>query len=163
MIDIKIDNNTLVVANITFPRIYNFCKYGNGQKELEEAINNKKENIKRWENNIKKYPQSKELFESYLKEEKEIEFKIIKLSEFEDMEKKYYLDKPIIEISQEEWEEMLNILPPLKWVTINNVNEFLLSEALNKWYRYQYARKNGKYYTKIVDSLDKSTWIHNFI
>ena len=51
----------------------------------------------------------------------------------------------------------------MNWVTINNVNEFCMSEMLSGVYTNQYARYNGKYYTKIVDAYDKTTWLHNFL
>ena len=38
---------------------------------------------------------------------------------------------------------------------------FCTSEMLTGTYTTQYAAYNGKYYSKIVDVTDESTWIYN--
>lgn len=45
---------------------------------------------------------------------------------------------------------MLEVLPPENWVTINNVNEFCMSEHYTGLYTNQYAhdKNTNKYYCK---------------
>jgi hypothetical protein len=160
----NITDSTLVIVNVTKPLyLYNIVEAGDGQEELNSAIESKKEEAKTWRSHIANYPDCKEKFGTYLKEAIEARFAICTMKEYEDRQRKYYLDMPLQEITEEVWDDMLNVLPPLQWVTINGVNEFLMSEFMSGPYTSQYARKEGKYYTKIVDAYDKTTWIHNLI
>ena len=69
------------------------------------------------------------------------------------------------EITEETFEDMLNVLPPIKWCTIDGIEMFCMSEMLTGFYTSQYIHDKGtnKYYHKIVDVTDKATWGHNFI
>ena len=81
------------------------------------------------------------------------------------MEKDYYINQPITEITEEKFEEMLDILPPLKWCTRNNIEMFCMSEMLTGCYTSQYIHDkiSNKFYHKIVNVIDEKTWGHNFI
>lgn len=154
-----INNDSLVVVNISKPtNIYTFVESPEGKEELEKAIQRNQEEIKQWE----QYPEV-EKFQEYLKECLKVNYKIMTLKEFDELQKKYYLDSPMQEITEDQYNDMLDVLPPLKWTTIQGVEEFLISEMLSGTYTNQYAKCNGKYYTKVVDSMDKSTWIHNLL
>ena len=76
---------------------------------------------------------------------------------------KRYTDMPMHEITSEEYNEQMDILPPICWCTIAGVTMFCMSEMYDGTITSQYARDNrtGKYYTKLVDIYDKSTWIHS--
>ena len=75
---------------------------------------------------------------------------------------KSYTDRPIKEITAEEYNDALDILPPIRWCTIDNITMFCMSEMYDGSITSQYARDNqtGEYYTKLVDIYDQSTWIH---
>lgn len=94
---------------------------------------------------------------------KGIKFEIMSVDKFDDEIKKYYVSMPVKEITEEEWNNALDVLPPAKWGTWKGTNEFIVPEALDFSFYDQYARKGGKYYTKIVDARDQATWIHNFV
>ena len=66
---------------------------------------------------------------------------------------------------QQEYEDALNVLPPLYWCTVNGVEMFCMSEMYSDTYTTQYAydHRTGKYYCKMVDSEDTSTWIHTLL
>ena len=83
--------------------------------------------------------------------------------DFQAGQKRHLLNGELKEITKKEWEEMLNVLPPLMWCTIDGVNMFCMSEMYTGTFTTQYARYNEKYYCKMVDSADKSTWIHNLL
>jgi hypothetical protein len=78
---------------------------------------------------------------------------------------KRYTDMPMHEITYEEYNEQMNILPPIYWCTIDGITMFCMSEMYDGSITSQYARDNstGKYYTKLVDIYDKSTWIFNVL
>jgi len=96
---------------------------------------------------------------------------IMTFGEFVKRERELVLDRKVTEIDEETFDEMLNVLPPLKWVdrvcAAHNcyVNEFCMSEFDSGPYTAQYARAyiDGKtrYYCATVDYYDESTWIHN--
>ena len=88
---------------------------------------------------------------------------VMTLEEFTKKQKDFYINRPLKEITEDDYYEHLDILPPLFWQTINGVNEFCMSEFHTGVFTGQYAKYNGKYYYKLVDAYDKSTWIHNYI
>ena len=133
------------------------------QSEEEELKRIKKiheEDIKRYEDN-KKY--DLKYWTNRIEKEKNRIYKVTTFKEFEKLQREYYINKPLIEISEEEYNDALNVLPPLKWCTINGIEEFLMSEFYTGVYTTQYARYNNKYYCKIVDAYDQTTWIHNLL
>ena len=157
----SINDNSLAIVNISKPLyIYTFCET-DGKEELERAIEKNLEERETWTNHIKNYPDAD--FQHYLDDANNAIFEIMSLKEFNLKQRSFYLDTPLKEISEIEWDNMLNVLPPMQWVTINGTNEFLMSEMLSGLFTNQYARNNGKYYTKVVDVYDKSTWIHNLL
>lgn len=96
---------------------------------------------------------------------------IMTIAEYEKRERELVLDMGVYEVDEETFNEMLNVLPPLKWCDRvcekhrANVNEFCMSEFTKGPYTQQYARAyiNGKtrYYGATVNFYDESTWIHN--
>lgn len=82
-----------------------------------------------------------------------------------DKKTKSYTDIPMTEITAEEYNDQMDILPPICWCTIDGVTMFCMSEMTDGTITSQYARDNrtGRYYTKLVDIYNKSTWIHNVL
>ncbi len=88
-------------------------------------------------------------------------FKVMSFEDYEKAKREYLINRELTEITADEFEEMLCVLPPIFWVTYNNIEMFCMSEMYTGTYTNQYAhdRNTDKYYTKLVDSADKSTWI----
>ena len=61
--------------------------------------------------------------------------------------KRYH--KPFVEISKDEYCEMLECLPPEKWLTCQGVNIFRMSEYWTSNITAHYAKLNGKYFTAL--------------
>lgn len=59
-----------------------------------------------------------------------------------------YVDPDWTEITFEQYEEMLNVLPPCRWETCNGVNLFYISEAMASNIHGHYARYAGRYFTR---------------
>lgn len=87
--------------------------------------------------------------------------KVMTFEDFKELECKHLLDGELKEIDSEVFEEMLNVLPPLYWTTCNGVEMFCMSEMYSGTYTSQYAhdKRSGKYYAKLVDCINRSTWI----
>ena len=96
---------------------------------------------------------------------------IITFAEFERIDRERTLAIGVHEVDEETFNEMLNVLPPLKWCDRISekrnarVNEFCMSEFDHSVFTQQYGRAfiDGKtrYYSATVDYFDESTWIHN--
>jgi hypothetical protein len=143
--------------------VYDFLKDEETEaKLLERANNNKQEDIKTWSNYCVNYP-NREDFRTYLAEANNKQYHVMTWDQFQKLEKDFYIGGQPIETTEEHFDDMLNCLPPMKWCTINNVEMFCMCEMLTGTYTSQYARYNDKYYTKVVDVMDRSTWINNYI
>lgn len=62
-------------------------------------------------------------------------------------ENEKYLNKPWAEISFDQWEEWLGVLPPEKWQTVDGVNIFRISERLTGNITMHCACYNDRYFT----------------
>jgi len=154
-------NNEKVIVSSDL-NIYCFVKRGeNGEKELLKANRYLQDQLIAWTENNKNYPS--EFAENRIKEYSEKTYSIMLYDDFLNYERETLLSKPAIEITEEQFNDSLNVLPPLKWCTMNGVNQFLMSEFYTGTYTTQYARKNNKYYCKMVDAYDQKTWLHNIL
>ena len=157
--------NELCVVDIKNFWIYNFA---NNQEQAEEtlcrAIEANKKDIETWEGHCKNYPDT-EQFKTYLNQAQNKKYEIMTYEEYLQIERNYYLNEPLKEINEETFNDMLNVLPPIKWCTKHNIEMFCMSEMLTGTYtsQYMYNLVTGKYYHKIVDITDQSTWGYNFI
>ena len=158
----KID---LCIVDVEHLSIYDFAS---SQKEAEDKLVKAQlarlADINTWENHCKNYPDATN-FKSYLETARNKKYQIMTYDEFLQTERERFVKSPISEIDEERFEEMLNVLPPLKWCSINNIEMFCMSEMLTGPYTSQYLhdKNNNKFYHKIVDITDRETWGHNFI
>jgi len=69
------------------------------------------------------------------------------------------------EVTEETFEEQLDVLPPLAWCSIGGVEMFCMAEMYTGSYTTQYAHDkiSNKYYCKMVDVSDRKTWINTFL
>jgi hypothetical protein len=159
-----ITDQTKVIACLNTMSIWDFILDGKDEHvELERAIENKKQSIATWESHAKNYPDGAEKFLAHAEHDRKTDYKIMAYVDFEVAKRTHYLSMPVSEITEDEFYEALNVLPPVNWVTINGVNEFCMSERLTGNFTGQYGRSSGKFYHKIVEMYDKTTWIHNFV
>lgn len=100
-----------------------------------------------------------EYWTSRIEKMKRTHMSVMTHSEFKEKEKEAYLSRPMREITEEEFNYYMNILPPLHWVTKNGVEEFCMREMFSSTFTNQYARAGNKYYAKYVDAADETTWI----
>lgn len=155
----------LCVVDINSMSLYSFINSNEAaQEKLKDAIERKEKDIKSWESHVEKYSNN-EHFINYLEQAKNKEYKIMTYEEYLELEKSHYLNKPITEVTEEDFHDMLNVLPPLKWHTRNNIEMFCMSEFLTGSFTSQYLhdRNTNKYYHKTVDITDQATWGYNFI
>jgi hypothetical protein len=156
-------NFDVCAVNISSLTVFNFLEEGETEEELLERANNyRKENIERYAQLVQEYP-DRESFKRYLQMALDSEYQIMSFDEFLKRQRRYYLSLPLREITKEKFEEMFSVLPPLYWCEIDGVEMFCLSEMWTGSYTDQFARVGDKYYTKMVDCRDKTTWINNYL
>ncbi len=86
-------------------------------------------------------------------------YSIMSLDEYLEVEKAYWITGKVHEISESEWWDMFECLPPLKYGSKNGITYFLMSEMTCGSYTGQFVKlDNGECYSLTVDSLDRSTW-----
>ena len=157
-------NLNILAVDIAHCSTYDFLNDGETTDQLLQRANKSKErDIVSWTENVENYPE-REDFKKYLEEAKKKEYKVMTWDEFQTFKKKFLLDGEIgklKEITEEKFNEMLDVLPPLYWTNHNGIEMFCMSEMYTGTYTSQYAHdeRTGKYYTKLVDSADRSTWI----
>lgn len=71
------------------------------------------------------------------------------------------LQQPFKEITEEEWHEMLNVLPPMRWTKHTDGSFFFISEAYTADLHSCYVSKGGKYYTAVRSKFEKAENIIN--
>ncbi len=83
--------------------------------------------------------------------------------EFKRRERGFWLNDPPEQITAEKWNDMLEVLPPMKWEQEPGFNSFLMCEMMSGTFTQQYVRyghgDNATYWSKMVDALDRSTWL----
>ena len=144
---------------------YDFLHDGETIEQLLERANISKQNtIERYMDIICDFSGEQDTltyFKSCLEKTQKIKYEIMTWKEFKEREREYLLDNTLKEITEEKYYEMLNVLPPIYDVVIDGVEMFCMCEMHTGTYTTQYAKYNGKYYSKMVDVTDRTTWIHN--
>ena len=148
----------------TVPQIYDFVR--DGETNLE-ALNRCIDDCLKWAQEMKKnaahYDNNAaywiEQHEHYEREAQTAE--VIKYEDFEAAQRAALLADEPEEITEERYNEMLDVLPPLYYTTHNGYTMFCMREMWTASYTTQYAyhRATGKYYSCMVDAADRSTWI----
>ena len=157
-------NMDILAVDIKHLSTYDFLQDGETEEQLLQRANDSRQrDIDSWSENCKYHPC--EQFEKYLKLAQEKEYQVMMWNEFEKLQRDFYIGQPIKEITAEQFDEMLNVLPPLKWCTIDGIEMFCMSEMYSGSYTNQYAhdKRTDKYYTKMVDYMDKTTWINTYL
>lgn len=71
----------------------------------------------------------------------------------------HYLDQPLLEITADEFDEMLNVLPPRDWVRERGFERFNCREMTNGWITRSFARAGERHFSKYVRQGDPATYI----
>lgn len=84
---------------------------------------------------------------------------VIEFEEFENRREARLVDRVLKEIDEEAYFEALEVLPPMNWHKKDGVERFLMSEFYSGNYTNQYAQRNGRYFTRMVNAFKRETWI----
>jgi len=158
------NKNELCVVNTTQMQIWTFTTEENADYDLNRAIKDNEESNQIYRQYAKEQPEA-EIWQDAIKKAETAKYEVMTLAEFDMRKRNLILDGPLKEIDADTYSEMLDILPPICWCTIDGVEMFCMCEMYTDSYTSQYAHdlKTGKYYTKMVDVRDKNTWINKLL
>lgn len=155
-----------VIINMgDFNFAYDFVKKNETEEEAIKRAESyyQKNMLETWQNEIN-YPDNEHIKKASDKAWNLAceEVKVFDFDEWLKLKKNNLLNvnNDLKEITDEDFNDMLNVLPPLKWCTIDGVEMFCMSEMYDGTITLQYARHNGKYYSMLVDCADRETWIN---
>lgn len=141
-------------------RIFTLCNPGEEAAAIQKAIISNNEEIETYKSHLIIWPDRSEYWQQMLNEHINRTFSVMTWDEFYRFKRNHYLTGEVTEISLDDYDNALCILPPLKWCQRDGVEEFLMSEFYTDSFTTQYAIKNGKYYKAMVDAMDERTWLH---
>lgn len=157
------DLQELCVVDAHSVQLWTYTTPENADRDVSAAKASAAEHLPFWEKfaAMSGNPHDAEVAESY----RRADYRVMTFGDFLRLERNKILGQPLEEITADRFNEMLDILPPLAWTQHNGVEMFCISEFYTGSYTSQYAhdRTTGKYYTKLVDYHDRSTWIHKIL
>ena len=167
MAKVNMDRVIVEIKQTFIPVIYDFLREGETDEQAaDRACRHQLQEIDRLGELCKGaswvQPDGRDYWETCLQHEMTADYKVMSYDEFAKLLHDYAYSMMILSDStEEEFEEMLGVLPPLHHIRCGNVESFCLSEFEFDSYTHQYARDHstGRYYKKLVNILDKSTWI----
>jgi hypothetical protein len=127
-----------------------YCIYQAGKANIETACFAE-------DSEVLKSPYSGELFEDMLnelnakRENGSPEYQILKLDDVMPLIEASQIAKYCgdwVEITEEDWYEKLEVLPPEKWETVRGVNIFRMCEYLTGNITAHFAKLNGKFFAR---------------
>ena len=89
----------------------------------------------------------------YIEKHKDENLEVVDAFEMEKLYKEYQekASKDFTEITEERFDEMLNVLPPQRWTRTENYEYFFISEAYSADLHSCFARLGDKYYEALLN------------
>lgn len=157
-------NTELLITHESDIDIFDFLRDGETEYQaLERARFSIREWIKDLEANIISCPEMTEHWnERIAVYTRELEtLRIESYTDYCARKRKMLLDPSATETTAEHFEEMLDVLPPCAHTNNERYEMFFIEEAFSGSYHsfYLHDKTTGKYWTKLGDTLDRSTWL----
>ena len=158
----------LIIISNAFVESFTSCK----EDEVSANIERAKEFYEKEEQSrrrlIMAYPKEKEYWQAALDRTKKIlqsGFRSVTWEEYCKLQREKWLSKEPKEITREEYDEALNVLPPKCWIQNERYSMFFIGECTTMTFygQYIYDKVSGKYYTALTDICDKSTWLDKML
>lgn len=92
-------------------------------------------------------------------EGRDVGYGAMKTEDYFSAERRHYLGDGIKRIDSDRFNEMLNVLPPMRWMTRGDLECFLMCEFTAGPYTSQFARLFDEYFEATVHHRDETTWI----
>ena len=135
---------------------------------IKHATEHYKRDVKTYKSHIIDYPEMKDHWQRQLERCEKIlagGFEGIAFDEYMKRQREKWLSKEAKEITADQWDYALNVLPPMDWHRGDHESFFFMSEFLSGPFTEEYYHdfKSGKYYCAVVDYTDENTWIDKLL
>lgn len=162
------DKNERIIVNLFNFESFTLCKIDDADKEINRAREYYQNDVETYEHHLVHYPNMAEHWQHQLEVCKNIlkaGFKAVTWEEYEKLQREKWLSKEPREITEEEYEYALNVLPPKGWIHNERYSMFFIGECTTMTFygQYLYDKANGKYYYAMADICDKSTWLNKML
>jgi hypothetical protein len=154
----------LLIVSKAFNDIFTIADKENYEGEIKRAKEYYSKDLELVTSHLENYPDNAEYWQSQIERYSAIlagGFEAITFEEYDKRQREKYLGKKPKEVTAKEFDDMLNVLPPLKWIRNERYSMFCVGECTTMTYyaQYLYDRESKKYYTNLVDIYDRSTWL----
>jgi hypothetical protein len=141
-----------------------FSSRERAEERLPEVLANCLRDVEKFKANHIKYGYGDHDPNYWLKQANKAEvqagdYRVMTFDEYLDIEADQLLSRPIEEITEEKFDEMLNILPPMRWGSNNGIHSFFMCEFWSGNYTQQYAKIGSRFFCKLVNYRKPETWI----
>lgn len=161
------EKTNLYIVNSFRNEVYSVCIGGKtADEEVKAASAYYKDQVKRIAEISAKYPGP--YWTGRLSEAESLaasKIEVLTWEEWYARERRRVLTGRVKVVTEEEWNRQLNVLPPSSWCEYDGMEVFCMSERYTLTFTAQYARDpfSGKFYTAMVDEMDRDTWIPNLL
>lgn len=157
--------NYVIVNNIDFSGVFSFLHADEtAEQGIKRAEKFYEEDKRIYSSHLVNFPDNADYWQQCLSkviDKLNAGFSVMTYEEFIDRQKEYFCSLPIEEVTEEQYQEMLNVLPPIYYTNCRGCVCFCMCEMYTGTFTNQYCYEpaSGKYYTALVDVTDKNTWI----
>ena len=158
----KVEHKELVIADLNTLNVFTFVDTkSDEQAELLQAQEYLANQAKSLESLIAdcQRPDFRKQWEDSLRVIRKTEYRIVPIEDFYAAERKKMLSDPLKRITEEQYWDALEVLPPLHHELFNGCERFCMREFYTNTYTTQYFRCKEGWFCRMVDYCDRSTWI----
>jgi len=156
-------NKELVIADLNTLNVFTFVDAeSDGQAELLQAQEYLADEAKSLESLIAncQQPEFRKQWEESLQMIRETNYRIVPIEDFYAAERKKMLADPLKRITEKQYWDALEVLPPLHYERLDGGCErFCMREFFTNTYTTQYFHSKEGWFCRMVDFADQTTWI----
>ena len=157
----------MIIDNAYFECFTN-CKESEVSANIERAKEYYERDKKCYESHLVEYPDNAEYWQGQLDKVKKVlesGFRAVTWEEFKKLQREKWLSKEPEEVTYEQYNYALEVVPPKKICSNERFFMFFVGECttMSFYGNYLYERATGKYYYAMADILDKSTWLDKML
>ena len=155
--------NELVIADLNSLNIFTLVdKESDGQAELQRAqeyLENQAKSLKKLIADCPR-PDFRKQWVDTLRSIRKTEYRIVRIEDFYAAERKKMLADPLKRITEKQYWDALEVLPPLHHERLaDGCERFCMREFFTSTYTTQYYHSREGWFCRVVDYTDQTTWI----
>ncbi len=158
----------LLIINNAYFDCFTTCKESEVSTNIERAKESYEKDKALYESHLVNYPNMSDHWQFQLDKTNKIlqsGFRAVTWEEYCKLQRDKWLSKEPKEITQEEYDYALNVLPPKRWIRNERYSMFFIGECTTMTFygQYLYDKESGKYYYAMADICDESTWLDKML